>query len=131
MTSVIEVPGIAFKNAAVMCLARVVGWNGAPLLPADVSAIRYTVYELDEADPDSETPIPGHIARNVNVADVLLPALQLDGRWDVDTVGYNFRHLIDVIDDEAFPVAGPYYRIRYELVTVSQTVVLRFRLRCV
>jgi hypothetical protein len=131
MTTAIEIPGLVYKRGTATLLARVVGPSGAVLMPGEVQSARYTIYELDETDPDSETPLAGHADVVLNVAEILLADLVQDDRWSVDDQGYNFRHRIDVTTDPAFPVAGLYYRVRYELVTSAETILVRFRLRCV
>jgi len=58
--------------------------------------------------------------------------LQTGGLWTIDQVGYNFRHEIDVSQDEAFPKAGAHYQVRYELTPpTGQKSIVRFQLRVI
>src|SRR4051812_27180968 len=107
-----DISGVAFKNSSVILLARVVGASGALLAPADISAASYTIYLLDAAEPDSETPVAGHAAQSLTPGTILFNSLQTDGLWDADLVGYNFKHVLDVSSHQAFAAAGLAYRIR-------------------
>jgi hypothetical protein len=50
-----------------------------------------------------------------------------DPPWDVDEVGFNFRHEIDVTESPAFVTAGRRYRVQYVLTpTDGQPIVVRF-----
>lgn len=127
-----DTTGLALKNSSAILLARVVGADGAPIVPAGVTAIHYSVTLLDEDEPDSETLVEGHTNRELVVADVLFESLQTGGMWDVDAVGYNFRHAIDVGAAQAFAQAGVFYRVRYELaVSGGQVIVVRFKLKVI
>jgi hypothetical protein len=110
----------------------VLGPGGQPLVRAGVSSIAYTVYQLDEQDPNLETPVAGHTARPLVVADVIYDSLQLGSLWDVDAVGYNFKHTLDVSSQQAFGAAGLFYRVRYELaIPAGQPVLVRFKVRVI
>lgn len=80
--------GVAYEDSQAVCMARVYG-DGSPLTQADMSggSIAYRTFDLDDnSEVGSSTPL--------TIADVIFDTLQtptLDPRWDVDTVGYNFR----------------------------------------
>jgi hypothetical protein len=99
---------------------------------AGVSAIEYSVFELDPCRPDVLTVVAGHDGVSLVVGDVIFNSLQTGGLWTVDEVGYNFRHAIDVSADEAFPKAGAQYQVRYEISPTSgQKTIVRFQLRVI
>ena len=82
--------------------ARIDGWLGTPLVRADLSAIAYAVFDLDNANADT-----GHGA--LAVADVINDTLQVDARWDADALGYNF---LWVVPGSCFPVGGHRYQVQ-------------------
>lgn len=132
MAEAIDVFGTAFKNGSVTLLARVVGPAGVNILQADINTIKYTVYLLDDQNPDSRTAVAEHANVTLVVADVIFNTLQTDAIWTVDATGYNFRHILDVSDHQAFTVAGRRYLVEYQLTpAVGQTIVVRFRINVV
>lgn len=129
MGNAMEIPGVVFANASATLLARVVGNDGLPLTPAAVTAIRYGVYVLGPGDPFLRTPVAGHQDAALAPGEVLFSTLQNDALWDVDGEGYNFRHVVDVSQQPAFPTPGRHYLIEYRLTPVAgQAVTARFRL---
>ena len=121
-----------FRHGSAVMMARVVNASGQNLNQASVSNIEYTVYELTTNDPTGLSAIAGHSGVALVVGDVIYDTLQNDDSWNVDEVGYNFRHEIDVSTNEAFPDAGKVYQVRYELTPVmGQKTVFRFQLRCI
>jgi len=127
-----DIHGTVFKNGSAILLARVVGPTGAAVTQADVASLRYSVYLLDEQDPDQQTPLAGHTAVSLVVSGVVYDALQTDPIWTRDAIGYNFRHVLDVSAHAAFPTAGRAYRIVYELTPASgQVILVRFRVHAI
>ena len=127
-----EIHGTAFKNGSVTLLARIVGPSGEDVLQADINAIQYTVYLLDDQNPDNRTEVDGHANVSLNVAEVLFDNLQIDANWTVDMIGYNFRHVLDVFEHQAFAVAGRRYLIEYQLSPVlGQMILVRFRINVI
>ena len=133
MATARDIPGMAFKNASLVLLARVMGSSGRPVTSAELSGASYTIYRLDAGDPDSETPVAGHSGQALGVGAIIFDVLQVDDLWDVDVVGYNFKHTIDVSSQQAFATAGVFYRVRYELTVVGggQPIVVRFKVKAV
>lgn len=127
-----DIHGTVFKNGTAVLMARVVDVNGNEITQSAISAIAYSIYELDPCEPDSETVVPGHDDVSLTVADVVFNTLQTGGLWTVDATGYNFRHEIDVGTNDAFPNAGASYQVRYEFTPTSgQKVIVRFQLRAI
>jgi hypothetical protein len=106
MADAIDIHGAAFKNGSVTLLARIVGANGAYIAQGDLSAVAYTVFLLDDQNPDSRAPVTGHADAPLAVAEVVFNVLQIDPTWTIDAVGYNFRHVLDVSAHTAFAIAG-------------------------
>jgi hypothetical protein len=132
MPEPIDIYGTAFKNGSATLLARVVGAGGAHVVPADLSAIRYSVYLLDDQDADSRTAVAGHTSVAVPVAGAVLDAVQQDALWTVDQVGYNFRHVLDVSTAPAFPIAGRRYLVEFQLTPLAgQVILVRFRVNVI
>lgn len=127
-----DIHGTAFKNGSAVLMARIVDAAGANLQQAGLSAIEYTIFELNPCRPDVLVAVGGHDGVSLTVANVIHNALQTGGLWTVDEVGYNFRHEIDVVSSEAFPKAGVQYQVRYELTpTTGQKTIVRFQLRVI
>ena len=132
MAEAIDIYGTAFKNGSVTLLARIVGGEGDNIVRADVIAVKYTVYLLDDQNPDSRTAVAGHTDAALVVAEVISDTLQTDAIWTVDEIGYNFRHVLDVSAHPAFAVAGRRYLVEYQLTpAVGQMILVRFRINVI
>ena len=94
MAEAIDIYGAAFKNGSATMMARIVGAAGANIAQADIAAIRYSVYMLDDQNPDARAPVGGHSQVSLPVYQVIFNSLQSDATWTVDAVGYNFRRLL-------------------------------------
>ena len=127
-----DVHGTVFKDGSATLLARVVGADGSAVTQADVASAKYTVYLLDDADPDAGTAVDGHTDVAVSVASLIYNSLQVDDLWDVDQAGYNFKHVLDVSAKTAFATAGRNYRVVFELTPTSgQVILVRFRVHAI
>ena len=127
-----ETHGTVFKEGSVTCLARIVGHDAAVITRADVASIEYSVFLLEADDPDGRTAVTGHDGIALDKISTLFDALQTDARWTRDTVGYNFRHAIDITSNAAFGLAGRDYLVEYRLTPYSgQVILVRFRLHCI
>jgi hypothetical protein len=127
-----DIYGAAFKNGSAVLMARIVDSAGANVQQSGLGAIEYSVFELDPCRPDNLSAVAGHDGLALTVASVIFNALQTGGLWTVDEVGYNFRHEIDVSQDEAFPKAGALYQVRYVLTPASgQKTIVRFQIRAI
>jgi len=127
-----DVHGNAYKNGSATLLARVVGHDGAAVVPGDFAGADYSVYLLDDHDPDARTPVTGHQDVALSVSEVLFAALQTDDLWTVDELGYNFRHVLDVSGNPAFAIAGRRYLVEFRLAPVSgQVILVRFRINVI
>ena len=132
MADAIEIHGTAFKNGSATFLARVVGDDGEPITPANIASATYGVWLLDDRDPDAATAVEGHAGVALSPASILLDGLATGAIWEADAVGYNFRHVLDVSEHQAFTIAGRNYRVEYRLVPVSgQPILVRFRVHVI
>jgi hypothetical protein len=132
MAEATDIFGTAFKNGSITLMARIVGAGGANIAQADIATIRYSVYLLDDQDPDARTPVTGHSQITLPVYQVVYNTLQTDPTWTVDSVGYNFRHELDVAGFPAFPLAGRRCLIEYALTPLSgQVILLRYRINVI
>ncbi len=123
-----DIHAAVFSNATAVFMTRVENASGQVINQASVVSITYTVYELVKGDPNTLTPVAGHQNVALGISNVVFDTLQLDGAWTVDSIGYNFRHELDVSLNEAFAKAGAIYQVRYELTPVTgQKIVFRFR----
>ena len=127
-----DIHGTAFKNGSVTLLARVVGASGANIAQTDIGAVQYSVFLLDDQNPDARSAVAGHTGVALPVAVVVFNSLQTDAMWTADTIGYNFRHVLDVSAHQAFTVAGRRYLVEYQLTpAVGQVVLVRFRINVI
>ena len=132
MAEAIDIHGTAFKNGSVTLMARVVGAAGANVVQADINTITYSVYLLDDQNPDDRTAVDEHTNVSLTVSEVIFNTLQTDALWTVDATGYNFCHTLDVSTYPAFAVAGRRYLIEYELTpAVGQIILVRFRINVI
>jgi hypothetical protein len=132
MADAMDTYGTAFKNGSAVLMARIVDQSGINVVQADIRAIQYSVYLLDDQNPDSRTAVAGHAGVSLAVANVVFDALQTDPIWIVDTTGFNFRHALDVSAHPAFAIAGRRYLIEYQLTpVVGQAILVRFRMNVI
>jgi hypothetical protein len=129
-----DIYGTAFKNGTVTLMARVLGYGGEPLRRADVAAVVYSIYFLDEQDADARSPVPGHQNVSLAPADVVADELQTGAPWDAaaDPDGYNFHHTPNVSQHPAFPAAGVRSLVEYRLAPAAgQPILVRFRINVI
>jgi hypothetical protein len=132
MPEALDIYGTAFKDGSATLLARVVGADGTNVIQADLSGIKYSVYLLDDQDPNSRAAVAEHVRVPLVMAAVIFDTLQTDAIWTIDATGYNFRHVLDVSRHPAFAVAGRRYLVEYELTpTFGQTIRVRFRINVI
>jgi hypothetical protein len=132
MAEAMDIYGTAFKNGSATLMARIVGAAGANITQADIAAIRYSVYMLDDQNPDGRAAVAGHSQVALPVYQVVFNSLQNDATWTVDAVGYNFRHVLDISSHPAFAVAGRRYLIEYALTPIAgQIILVRYRINVI
>ena len=124
----VDIQGTVFKNGSATLLARVMGAGGSALVRADLVSAKYTIYLIDKDDWGASTVVSGHEDVAITTVSLLIfDALQTDLLWDVDSIGYNFRYVLDVSGNQAFAEAGRTYRIVFELMpTNGQVILVRF-----
>lgn len=139
-----DIYGVVFKNGTATLLGRIMGADGNAITQSTFPAAglsssgecgvtaSYTLYLLDDQDPDSRTPVSGHENVAVAIADLIYDALQTDDIWTVDDEGYNFKHTLDICPDNAFAIAGRRYLVVFRLYPLDGDVIIaRFRLNCI
>ena len=127
-----DIRGTVFKDFSTVLLARVVGLDAVAITQASLTAAEYTIYEIDDDDPDEWTPVDGHEGIDVTVSALIYDTLQTDDLWDADATGYNFKHALDVALGSPFPEAGAEYLIVFTLTPATgQVFPVRFRARCI
>ena len=127
-----DIHATVFRNATALFMARVENASGTAITQLSTASVRYSVYELDADNSNSLVAVSGHDNVVLTVSDVVFDSLQTGGAWTVDTTGYNFRHELDVSQNEAFLKAGQLYQVRYELTPVlGQKIIFRFKVRCI
>ena len=133
MANAADIQGTVFKNGSATLLGRVVGVDGSPITQSGVDSAKYTVYRLDEDDPDAGESIAGHADVAIApVSSLIFDTLQNDDLWDVDSTGYNFKYVLDVSTNQAFAFAGRTYRVVFELTPTSgQVILVRFRVHAI
>jgi hypothetical protein len=132
MAEAMDIYGTAFKNGTATLMARIVGPTGANLTQADIATIQYSVYLLDDQDADRRTPVTGHSQITLPVYQVVFNSLQTDATWTVDSIGYNFRHILDIAAHAAFAFAGRRYLVEYTFTPLAgQIVLVRYRINVI
>lgn len=132
MATAADTFGTAFKHGSLTLLARVVGKDGVNIVQADIASAKYSVYLLDDQDADSRTAVEGHGDVSLSVSEVIFNTLQNDPLWTVDETGYNFRHVLDVTEHQAFTVAGRRFLVEFVLTPHSgQVILVRFRINVI
>lgn len=121
--STTPIHGTVFADGTITLVARVEGHDRTPITPAAITAASYTLSLIDE-EGVADQPVEGHTSVAVDVAGLILPALRCDSLWnDLDAVGYNFRHTLDVTTYPAFTARGRRYRMHWILQTATQPIV--------
>jgi hypothetical protein len=132
MAEALDIHGSAFKNGSVILLARIVDQDGAEIVRADITTVHYTVYLLDDQNPDNRTAVENHANVALAVSSVVFDTFQTDSIWTVDYIGYNFRHVLDVSTHQAFTTAGRRYLVEYQLTpSAGQVIIVRFRVNVI
>ena len=136
-----DIMGQVFDNGTGTMLARLIGADGDALVQADISTITYSVFLIDDQDPDNKTAAPGYLNVPLVVADVIFDTLQTDAIWTVDATGYNFLHTPDTGPSSSggpagegpvFLTAGRRYLVEYTLTPASgPPIILRFRVNVI
>lgn len=98
--------GSVYEDSTFSLMARF-EVDGANAVQADCTSI--AVKAWDTRDFDNTV-----VASALVVADVVFDTLQTDGRWSVDTTGYNFRY---DVPDTVCTVAGATYRFECVVTT--------------
>jgi hypothetical protein len=120
------------KQGTATFLARVLGPAGTPITRAEIATLRYSLYLLDDRQPDLRTPVAGHEAIALSVDQVLQTTLETGAIWSRDAAGYNFRHTLGVTDSPAFTIAGRRYLLEYRLAPHNgQPILVRFRIHVI
>ena len=129
MANAVDIQGVVYKGGSSTLLARVVGPDAQPIVQADIASAAYTIWLVDADDEETWTAVAGHTAVTVAVADLLFDTLQDDDLWDVDSTGYNFKHVLNVSTAAAFALSGRTYRVVFTLTPeAGQPVLVRFKL---
>jgi hypothetical protein len=132
MATAADTFGTAFKHGSLTLLARVVGKDGVNIVQADIASVSYSVYLLDDQDADGRAAVEGHGDVSLSVSEVIFNTLQNDPLWTVDETGYNFRHVLDVTEHQAFTVAGRRFLVEFVLTPYSgQVILVRFRINVI
>lgn len=125
--------GTVFPNGSAVFLARVVGEYSEVLKRTDLSSAKYTASLVDTVSPELSTPVSGHENAALNLEDVFFNALQTDGTWNADTLGYNFRHIPQVHEAPLFTHPHRFYQLDYTFYltdTARPPVRVQFRVFC-
>jgi hypothetical protein len=97
---------IGWQGVPFTFLARVTGFDGTLITQAVVDEIRWRVIDTtDDAIIDDGT---------LTKTAVIFDTLQTDGRWTTDSLGYNFR---TILDGDNFAIGGRRYRVEIEIDT--------------
>ena len=107
---------------------RVLARDGADLLPADVASITYSIFAMSDDNQPERTAVEGHENVTLTVADVLFDEVRSD-QW---ASNYNFKHIPDISENDAFTQAGAHYLVEYRIQpTEGQVIVERIKVRAI
>jgi hypothetical protein len=122
---------LVVENGMAVLMARIVDSAGVAVHRDQVAFAAYSILELADRDRSQEIAVPSHEAVRVDVDQVFCDSLEVGGLWDVDVVGYNFRHEINANRGEPFPKLGATYEIRYTLLPIDrdEAEIIRFRVK--
>jgi hypothetical protein len=109
MADIVDDTGL--QNSAATLLRRIEGSDGEPITRASISSISYEVWRT-LGGPAVEVVNETALDKNV----VIFDTLQLDARWTVDAVGYNFRF---ELPGTALPVAADNTQIDVKITPVT------------
>ncbi len=127
MAEATDIRGTVFKNGSATLMDRVVGSDNVAIVQGDLASATYTVFLLSDQYANTRTAVDEHEDVALTIADLIFNSLQTDSRWTEDSTGYNFRHVLDVSDDQAFAIAGRRYLVEFTLTPVSgQVILVRF-----
>lgn len=104
--------GCVAEDSTATLRARLVDSSDNLITQSQISSISYTVF-----DDDLETIIDSGTA---SVLETIYNTLQT---WDLDDVGFNFKHSLL---ETAFPLGDKVYRVEYKLITVFGDFFLLF-----
>lgn len=85
--------GSFYQGVDFEILARVPDPVGVVLVPGDIASYTVDIYDVTEGDGQDS---PVFSLSSSTSSEVLFAALQTDGRWTADSLGYNFKYLVDV-----------------------------------
>lgn len=89
---------------------RVQHQDKTDILQSEVGCISLRVF--DDSVGQGHTPV--HYDDSLDILDTVFNVLQVDGLWDRDTSGYNFKHAFDEHDSlDVFMSGGKTYRLEY------------------
>lgn len=94
-----------FEDSGFVVLARILGWAGAPITQASITAITCNVYDL--------TTMSLVTSPTVTVGSTVYDGLRnsaTDPRWTVDRIGYNFAYAVPAA---AFPTGDRDYMVEF------------------
>ena len=111
-----------YEDTGVTCMARIVGADSTAITQSTTSAITLAVFK--------NASTSATYTASLTVADVVFNTLQTDGRWNLDSSGYNFRYsaIASIFADgdatyrleyKFTPTSGSQYFVIYEIDTVE------------
>ncbi|HEX4415161.1 MAG TPA: hypothetical protein VH107_16125 [Lacipirellulaceae bacterium] len=112
-------------------MARLVDPHGRLLHTSMVRSIQYSLYELSESGSPRKRLVANHIGRQMRVDKVVADELNVGRSWDIDAIGYNFRHRFVVKSARLHGDHSPtMYELRYVITqTTGERSVVCFRVR--
>lgn len=103
------ITGTAWAGNPLVVVAQIQGLDGAYIQQADISAVTYVDYDLDNA---SAQVTSGSFAPSSCIYNQLQTGLI----WAEDTLGYNFKVTLPAV---CFPIGNRRYRILITFATVA------------
>lgn len=120
-----------WEGEDIWTLARPVNAAGVVIYSGDVTAIELKLFDRSASFTDSTGPSVAIVtdstgAADFNVAELMETELQTGAEWDVDDIGYSFKHQLtaahitsEVNDGNDYPMGGHRYLLEYKLTVTS------------
>lgn len=102
---------VIWQGMPVALMARLRNPAGVYVTQASLSSIGYTIFDLGSSTPATPTA-----SGTLTIASTIFDALQLDARWTIDSIGYNWLWLAP---GALFPNQATEYRVKILLTSTD------------
>lgn len=127
MQAATEIYGAVIRGSSALVVGRLALADGTILTRSAIGSVRYSVFERDACQSGVELAVAGHTNVSLDPDDVFTTSPLTGAGWDLDEVGYTFRHTLDPSLGPVFAIAGRTYVAEYRVQPVAEApFVIRF-----